>query len=275
MLEEISYKLEKFEGPLDLLLHLIEKGKMDIYDIPIVDITAQYLHYVETMEEDNLDTKSEFLVMAATLLDIKAKMLLPKEINEETGKEIDPREELVERLLEHKRYCQLAKELANQEFFAQRNLYKEPTIPNEVLQYESPVDLDALFGDMNLAKLKEIFDGVMRRSDSRMDKQRSKFGTIKRERISLEEKVSSVLKYARRRRNFSFKDLLERQKNKLEVVVTFLAVLELMKVGAICLKQEETFGDMVIESKTEKNTDKDIKEMEDLGIPLTGLRESK
>jgi scpA/B protein len=137
------------------------------------------------------------------------------------------------------------------------------------------VDLDALFGDMNLAKLKEIFDGVMRRSDSRMDKQRSKFGTIKRERISLEEKVSSVLKYARRRRNFSFKDLLERQKNKLEVVVTFLAVLELMKVGAICLKQEETFGDMVIESKTEKNTDTDIKEMEDLGISLTGLRESK
>ena len=100
---DFSYKLESFEGPLDLLLHLIEKNKVNIYDIPIAMITEQYLEYVKHMEEESLDVVSEFLVMAATLLDIKAKMLLPKEVNEE-GEEEDPRSELVARLLEYKTY---------------------------------------------------------------------------------------------------------------------------------------------------------------------------
>ena len=98
-METITYKLEHFEGPLDLLLHLIEKNKIDIYDIPIADITAQYLDYVRQMEREDLNIVSEFLVMAATLLDIKARMLLPREVDEE-GEEIDPRAELVERLLQ-------------------------------------------------------------------------------------------------------------------------------------------------------------------------------
>ena len=98
-MEAITYKLEHFEGPLDLLLHLIEKNKIDIYDIPIADITAQYLEYVRQMEREDLNIVSEFLVMAATLLDIKARMLLPREVDEE-GEEIDPRAELVERLLD-------------------------------------------------------------------------------------------------------------------------------------------------------------------------------
>lgn len=100
---ELSYKLEKFEGPLDLLLHLIEKNKVNIYDIPITEITDQYMEYVRKMDEEDLDVVSEFLVMAATLLDIKARMLLPKEKNEE-GEEEDPRTELVERLLEYRKY---------------------------------------------------------------------------------------------------------------------------------------------------------------------------
>ena len=98
---EIKVKLEAFEGPLDLLLHLIEKNKVNIYDIPIVEITAQYLEYVQAMEEEDLDVVSDFLVMAATLLDIKCRMLLPKETTAE-GEEEDPRSELVERLLEYK-----------------------------------------------------------------------------------------------------------------------------------------------------------------------------
>ena len=100
---ELSYKLESFEGPLDLLLHLIEKNKVNIYDIPIATITDQYLEYVRHMEEESLDVVSEFLVMAATLIDIKCKMLLPKEVNEE-GEEEDPRAELVEQLLQYKMY---------------------------------------------------------------------------------------------------------------------------------------------------------------------------
>ena len=106
----ISVKLEAFEGPLDLLLHLIEKNKIDIYDIPIVEITAQYLDYIRQMQREDMNVMSEFLVMAATLIDIKCKMLLPKEVDEE-GEEIDPRAELVQRLLEYKRYRLMADEL--------------------------------------------------------------------------------------------------------------------------------------------------------------------
>ena len=107
----LPVKLQVFEGPLDLLLHLIDKNKIDIYDIPIVEITNQYMDYIKAMEREDLNVMSEFLVMAATLLDIKCKMLLPKEVTED-GEEEDPRAELVSRLLEYKRYKILAEELA-------------------------------------------------------------------------------------------------------------------------------------------------------------------
>ena len=131
---EISYKLESFEGPLDLLLHLIEKNKVNIYDIPIAMITDQYLEYVNHMEEESLDVVSEFLVMAATLLDIKARMLLPKEVNEE-GEEEDPRAELVARLLEYKTYKYMSLELKDMELDAEKLFYKSPTVPKEVKEY--------------------------------------------------------------------------------------------------------------------------------------------
>ena len=128
---ELSYKLEAFEGPLDLLLHLIEKNKVNIYDIPIAMITDQYLEYVRHMEEESLDVVSEFLVMAATLLDIKARMLLPKEVNGE-GEEEDPRAELVARLLEYKTYKYMSMELKDMELDAEKIFYKSPTVPKEV-----------------------------------------------------------------------------------------------------------------------------------------------
>ncbi len=244
---QISYKLEHFEGPLDLLLHLIEKNKVNIYDIPIAEITNQYLEYVRNMEREDLNVVSEFLVMAATLLDIKARMLLPKEVDEE-GEEIDPRAELVQRLLEYKTYRLMADELARREDGADRLLYKSPTIPPEVAKYEPPVDLDSLLDGLTLAKLKRVFEQVMKRKEDKVDPIRSNFGTIRREPVSLEQKIGSVLGYARKNRHFSFRHLLEEQADKLEVVVTFLAVLELMKIGKIHLVQEETFGDMEIEA---------------------------
>ena len=246
-MESITYKLEHFEGPLELLLHLIEKNKIDIYDIPIVEITAQYLAYVRQMEREDLNIVSDFLVMAATLLDIKAKMLLPKEVNEE-GEEIDPRAELVSRLLEYKRYKLLAEELAEREEGALMHFYKASTLPPEVAKYQPPVDLDELLDGMTLAKLKRIFEQVMKRQENKVDPIRSKFGTIRREPVSLETKIGSVLAYARKKRRCSFRQLLERQSDKLESVVTFLAVLELMKIGKIHLTQEEIFGDMDIEA---------------------------
>ena len=256
-METISYKLEHFEGPLDLLLHLIEKNKINIYDIPIVEITAQYLDYVRHMEREDLNIVSEFLVMAATLLDIKAKMLLPKEVDEE-GEEIDPRAELVMRLLEYKKYRLMADELADREDGALKHLYKPSTLPPEVAKYEPAVDLDKLLDGLTLAKLQRIFEQVMKRKEDKIDPIRSNFGTIHREPVSLEQKIGNVLSYARRKRRFSFRDLLEGQPDKLEVVVTFLAVLELMKIGKIHLSQEETFGDMDIETLEQEGEEEEL-----------------
>ena len=164
----ISFVLEKFEGPLDLLLHLIEKNKVDIYDIPIVEITRQYLDYVNGMEKEDLNIVSDFLVMAATLLDIKSRMLLPVEADE-GGEEEDPRAELVARLLEYKRYKAMARELMDMELVAQGLLFKKPTIPREVAKYEPPVDLDKLLDGLTLANLQRIFESVVKRQQTEQE----------------------------------------------------------------------------------------------------------
>lgn len=245
----ISVKLPVFEGPLDLLLHLIESSKIDIYDIPIVMITDQYMEYIRAMESEDLNIMSEFLVMAATLLEIKARMLLPVELDEE-GEEIDPRAELVERLLEYKMYKYMAAELRDRQSLAGKALYKKADIPKEVASYVEPVDLEELAAGMTLEKLHEIFKSILRRQEDKIDPIRSKFGTIEKEEVSLEDKMSSVERHLARRRRLSFRELLETEakKSKMHVIVTFLAVLELMKSGKLKVQQEETFGEILIEA---------------------------
>ena len=248
MAQEISYKLEQFEGPLDLLLHLIEKDKINIYDIPIAEITEQYLEYMDRMQQPDLDVMSEFLVMAAELLEIKARMLLPREVDPETGEEIDPRQELVERLIAHKRYKAMADELSELLDGASNRLYKDPTVPEEVAEYTAPVDLDSLLDGVTLTSLRDIFTQVMRRSKERVDPVRSEFGKIKKEKVSLENKLGSLLKYTRSHKKFSFRHLLEEQTTKTDIIVTFLAVLELTKVGRLHLTQDHTCADLEIET---------------------------
>lgn len=177
---DMTFKLQVFEGPLDLLLYLIEKNKVNIYDIPIVEITAQYMEYVNQMKKDNLDTLSEFLVMAATLLDIKSKMLLPKKEEEEQEQE-DPRAELVQQLLEYKMYKCMANELKDRQLDAGKVWYKKKDIPDEVLAYEEPVNLEELVGDIRLSDLNRIFQSIMKRQEEKIDKVRSKFGKIEKE----------------------------------------------------------------------------------------------
>ena len=243
----IPVKLEVFEGPLDLLLHLIDKNKIDIYDIPIVEITNQYMEYIRNMQQEDLNIMSEFLVMAATLLDIKCKMLLPKEMNED-GEEEDPRAELVEQLLQYKMYKYMAYELKDRQSDADFMMFKQPTIPEEVQEYSEPVDFDKLLGDLTLSRLNEIFKDVMKRQDNKIDPVRSKFGKIEKEEVPLPMKMTYVEEYARSHKRFSFRQLLEEQKSKMHVVVTFLAILELMKTGVIQVAQEETFGEIMIDS---------------------------
>ena len=246
---DMNFKLQVFEGPLDLLLHLIEKNKIDIYDIPIAEITDQYIAYVDEMKRQDMDIMSEFLVMAATLLSIKSRMLLPKEEVVEDEEEIDPRAELVQQLLEYKMYKSMAQELRDRQVDADHIFYKEPTIPDEVLQYQEPVDVDELVSDLTLQRLNAIFQSVLKREKNRVDPIRSRFGEIKKEEVSMEEKMEWLLDYAKAHRTFSFRQLLERQHSKVQIIVTFLSILELMKSGELFIVQEKIFDDIRIESR--------------------------
>lgn len=243
----IDVKLQVFEGPLDLLLHLIEKNQVNIYDIPIVTITEQYLEYLEAMQTQDLDVMSEFLVMAATLISIKAKMLLPKE-EEEAEEEEDPRAELVRRLLEYKMYKYAASELKDMELDASYALYRQPAIPDEVAAYQEEIDLNELCDGITLSRLNEIFRMVMKKQVDKIDPIRSRFGTIEKEEVSIEDRMNYIREEVRGLKGISFRTLLEMQASRNNIIVTFLAVLELMKVGAITVRQDNLFDDIVIDS---------------------------
>lgn len=244
---ELTVKLQVFEGPLDLLLHLLEKNKVNIYDIPIVEITNQYMEYIAEMRRQDLNVMSEFLVMAATLLDIKSKMLLPAKESED--EEEDPRAELVQQLLEYKMYKCMAYELRDRQIDAEKVWFKAPTIPPEVLAYEEPIDVNELMSGVTLARLNDIFQSIIKKQADKIDPVRSKFGRIEKEKVSLSDKMTYVEEYSLHHGHFSFRSLLEAQSGKMEVVVTFLAILELMKMGKIVVSQEYTFDDIKIESK--------------------------
>lgn len=244
----LEVKLQVFEGPLDLLLHLIDKNQIDIYDIPIANITEQYMAYINAMQRDDMEVTSEFLVMAATLIDIKCKMLLPKEVNED-GEEEDPRAELVEKLLEYKMYKYMAYELKDRQLDAGLSWYRDKSIPQEVKDYEMPLDLSELIGDATLTKLNEIFQDLLKRQEDKVDPIRSKFGNIEKEEIDMDAKTLYIRAYIREHSRFSFRQLLEKQHSKTEIIVTFLVMLEEIKLGEIEIEQDSTFGDIMITSR--------------------------
>lgn len=244
----LEVKLQVFEGPLDLLMHLIDKNKIDIYDIPIVTITEQYMDYINTMQRDDMEVTSEFLVMAATLIDIKCKMLLPKEVNED-GEEEDPRAELVEKLLEYKMYKFMADELKDRHQEADMQWFRSRNIPKEVSEYEAPIDFSDLIGDATLSKLNSIFQELLKRQEDKVDPIRSRFGNIEKEEIDMDAKTLYIKAYIREHDRFSFRQLLEKRHSKTEIIVTFLVMLEEMKLGEIEIEQDETFGDIIIKSR--------------------------
>lgn len=246
----IPVKLEVFEGPLDLLLHLIDKNKIDIYDIPITLITEQYLDYIRQMETEDMNVMSEFLVMAATLLDIKCRMLLPVEVNEE-GEAEDPRAELVQKLLEYKIYKYMSYELKDLHMSAEKAFYREPRLPKEIEEYKPPVDYEELVGDATLVKLNEMFRFMLKRQEDKIDPVRSSFGKIEKEEVDLDRKQTYLQNYLLKHRYCSFRELLEKQNSKMEVIVTFLIVLEMMKMGKITIEQEDLFGEIRIVVKEE------------------------
>lgn len=261
----IPVKLEAFEGPLDLLLHLIEKNKIDIYDIPIVEITDQYLEYVKALPKEDMDTASEFMVMAATLIDIKCRMLLPKEITEEED-DTDPREELVQRLLEYKKYKYMSGVLRDQMDETGNVLSKKLLLPKEVVKYKPPVDTEELLAGVTLDSLMKIYEEILNRQEERIDKRRSDFGKIEKEKISIGDSMINVQKRVIKERKISFKTLLEDQPSRTKVIVTFLAILELIHFKKIEVVQEESFGDIVILSMEPE--DAEIKPFENIDLEI-------
>jgi len=246
----IPVKLEAFEGPLDLLLHLIDKNKINIYDIPIIEITGQYLEYIQNMETRDMNIMSEFLVMAATLLDIKSRMLLPKEVKEE-GEE-DPRQELVDKLLEYKLYKHMSSELRDRQQDAEQIMYKQPTIPGEVLAYRPKTSIEELLGDITISKMHAIFKSVMKRQVDRIDPIRSGFGRLEKEEVNMDATWEQVEGYIRERRTCSFRMILGKQKTKMQMIVSFLVILELIKMGKISTTQDDNFEEIYIHALQEE-----------------------
>jgi segregation and condensation protein A len=227
-------QLEIFEGPLDLLLHLIKKNEVSISDIPIATITEQYLATLELMQSLNLDVAGEFLVMAATLVHIKSRMLLPSGDDEEEEEEgADPRAELVRRLLEYQRFKDAADELERREMLT-RDVFARPAVPVERTE---PV----AFREVSVFELLT----ALRRVLERLPKDVVHEVTL--EKITVREKMTMLLDILRTQGQVLFEALFSELKTRMEVVVVFLAMLELVKARAIRIFQEQATGPILIE----------------------------
>ncbi|MBU8788747.1 MULTISPECIES: segregation/condensation protein A [Bacillus] len=242
---EYQVKIEAFEGPLDLLLHLINRLEIDIYDIPVAKITEQYLLYVHTMRELELDVASEYLVMAATLLSIKSRMLLPKQEEELFDEEMmleeeeDPRDELIEKLIEYRKYKSAAQTLKEREEERQKSFAKPPS---DLSEYAKEVKLSEQKLSVTVYDMLGAFQKVLNRKKiSRPSETR-----ISRQEIPIEERMTQIvecLKSSGKRMHFMELFPFEQKQH---LVVTFLAILELMKNQLIIIEQERNFSDIYI-----------------------------
>ena len=228
-------KLEVFEGPLDLLLYLIKKEELNIYDIPIAKVTDQYLEYLELMKLLDLDIAGEFLVMAATLMHIKSRMLLPPDqLNEEEVEE-DPRAELVRRLLEYKKFKEAASQLASMES-QQKHLF--PRVGN-IQPEEVVIPKDMLF-EANLFDLITAFTKVLK------DIPKDVFHEVIKDEFTVAQKMHDILHMMVEKTSIFFMDIFRAAKNKREMITIFLALLELIRLKTVSVKQSVVFGDIEI-----------------------------
>ena len=234
---ELPYqvRIENFEGPLDLLLHLIKKNEINIYDIPVAMIAQQYLEYLEAMEELNLNVAGDFLVMAATLLQIKSKMLLPVDETADDDEDgPDPREELVRRLLEYKAFKEAARQLDDQEKIWREIFRREQAPLVEEVEEELPLENVSLFDLVDA--LKEVLE---RNPSSRLIE-------IIPDNLTVRERMNLILETLEGKDSVSFAALFEGSGHRMVVVVTFLALLELMRLRIARVFQAETFGPILV-----------------------------
>jgi len=238
-LEACSVKLDSFEGPLDLLLHLIKKHEIDIYDIPISLISEQYNQYLETMKELNLDVVGDYLRMAAELGYIKSRMLLPKQVIEEEDELEDPREELVKRLIEYQRYKDASYQLFSLDLLG-RDIYarKFDDVSNlDLKEYQEPLRVD-------LWALIEAFKTVIeRRKTQKVDETDI---IIETDFMTVQDKMEEIIQRIEEYNSFLFLDLFDLSLSKINIILTFLALLELVRQQIVTVYQEDQFADIKI-----------------------------
>lgn len=230
---DYKFKLDTFEGPMDLLMHLIEKNKIDIYDIPIAELTQQYLDYLDKYREFDIEITSSFLVMAATLLQIKSKMMLPKVETAEQADD-DPRLELVEQILEYRKYKQISAVLSDMA----EDCYKLVTRP--------PLEMAVRHLPPQNLSINVLVEAFLNISTTKM-KQFSDVATVETEKFSVQEKMVDILNVINRSGRVFFSDIFQGN-TRIELIVTFLALLELIKIRAVAAEQPNIFADIVIRS---------------------------
>ena len=251
VMPDILVRTEAFEGPLDLLCHLIDKNEVSIYDIPIALITGQYLDWMEahfTGDGVFMENLSEFAVMAATLLEIKSAMLLPGKKSEADGEEEeDPRTVLVRRLEEYRRVKEAAEELKELEAEAVRTVYgrPDPTLPRNILERAAP-DIAGLLDGITLDALYRAFTETLARRESKVDVIRSGFNAVRRETFTVAVQQDRILEMLRAHQRLKFNGIFGEDASRAEIIVTFLALLELLRMGLAAVFQEVIFGDIYI-----------------------------
>lgn len=243
-MESIEIKLENFEGPIALLYKLIEKNEIDIYDIPIAKLTEQYIEYISNFPK-NMESISDFLVMAVKLIEIKSKMLLPKNnpIEEDYGE--DPREELVKKLVEYKIFKGISNIFKEKAEFSEKIVYKNPE--KEVLSMLESIsknNIEEALENITLDKLYNIFKDVISRKD--IKKTQVEVSTIDKDIYTIQDKILYIKELLNLKASINFRDTFESDASKLEIIVTFMAILELIKTKVIRIVQKSLFDDIII-----------------------------
>lgn len=226
----IHFKLPVFEGPLDLLLHLIKESKIDIYDIPIVEITRQYLGYIKLLKDLNLEIAGDFLVMAATLIHIKSKMLLPPDEEQKEESFEDPRSELVQRLLEYQSYKDSSLHLRKREEIW-KNIFTRSVPDKDGLEF----DPEPVLFEANVFDLISAFQKLLEKAPEHIRE-------ITRETLTVADKINFIVERLENEDGIRFEDLFEEGYSKVTLIVTFLALLEIIRLGLAKIYQEKDFG---------------------------------
>jgi segregation and condensation protein A len=229
-------KLEQFEGPLDLLLFFIKRDELNIYDIPISKITKEFLEYVNLIKLLDLEVAGDFILMASTLMHIKVRMLLPREVDEK-GEEIDPRAELIQALLEYKRYKEMSEELSFFESNQRKISYRGNFSADEK---ESPPEFEVLLKNVSIFDIAKAFKKAIDNVKPEV------FHEIKKINITIDEQIAVIMSKLENINELSFLTLVEDMNEKIRIVITFVALLELTKMGMIGIKESPNFNDFLL-----------------------------